>query len=537
MRPAVPAETTSPEPTPAIKTPSGRFWFESLLVFLVLLVAVGDPAPMVNEAHYLCRLKHYWNPEYCPGDLFLESPDAHFTVVWLFGWVTRFLSLPATAWLGRVISWALLAVAWRRLVGRVSDLPFLAPLSAGLLWLGVSQGNLAGEWIFGGFEAKSLAYGFVLLGLTDAIDARWNRAWVLLGVASAMHALVGGWSVVALGAVWLTAKERPKLPSMAPGLLAGGLLSLAGVLPALALNTGANADQVHEADNIYVHFRLPHHLALLSKGSAWLANRAGRHAVVVALLAMLTWARAASDRRSVHLLIRFAWAAEAISLIGLVIGWIDPPWGASVLKYYWHRLADIAAPMAVALLLIEAIDAGWRTRRGLAALSTFALTLVVAWNLGGIAAQRSQRPIAPCDKRMRDPAAWREMGDWVRENTEPDALLLVPQTSQSFKWHAERGEVVTRKDIPQDALSMIEWRRRLSDIFQIGEWADGTTRWTPSYAHLGAGRLRELAEAYGADYALDQATGRDAGMPLRHRASLPIVHRVGPYTLYDLRDE
>lgn len=502
-----------------------------------MLIAVGDPAPMVNEAHYLCRLKHYWTPGYCPGDLFLESPDAHYTVVWLFGWVTRFLSLTATAWLGRLLSWALLAIAWRRLVGRVSNLPFLAPLAAALLWLGVDQGNLAGEWIFGGFEAKSLAYGFVLLGLTDAIDARWNRAWVLLGVASAMHALVGGWSVVALGAVWLTTKDRPALPSMAPGLLIGGLLSLAGVLPALALNGEATAEQVREADHIYTYFRLPHHLALLSKEPGWLTDRAGRHAVVVALLALLTWARSASDRRSIHLLIRFAWAAETVSLVGFVIGWIDPPWAASALKYYWHRLADIATPLAVTLLLIEAIDAGWRTRRGVAALAACVLTLLVGWNLGAAAHQRTQRPIAPCDKRMRDPAAWREMCDWVRENTPTDALVLVPQTSQSFKWWAERGEVVTRKDIPQDALSMIEWRRRLSDVFQIGAWGDGTIRWAPSYAHLGAGRLRELAEAYGADYALDQASWRDADVPLRHRASLPIVHRVGPYTLYDLSQQ
>ena len=79
-------------------------------------MAGGDPAPAVNEPHYLCRLRHYWDPSYCQGDLFLDSPDAHFTVVWLFGWLTQVLSLEATAWAGRLFSWALISAGWTRLV-------------------------------------------------------------------------------------------------------------------------------------------------------------------------------------------------------------------------------------------------------------------------------------------------------------------------------------------------------------------------------------------------------------------------------------
>ena len=62
---------------------------EVLLIALVFFVVAGDPAPHTNEPHYLCRLKHYWNPEWCDGDLFLESPEAHLTFVWALGWVTN----------------------------------------------------------------------------------------------------------------------------------------------------------------------------------------------------------------------------------------------------------------------------------------------------------------------------------------------------------------------------------------------------------------------------------------------------------------
>src|SRR5262245_54650634 len=98
--------------------------FEAALILLVFFIFAGDMAPHVNEPHYLCRLKHYWNPGWCAGDLFLDSRDAHWFVVFAFGWVTKWLSLAATAWTGRVLVWTLLAVAWQRLSWRVVPVPF-----------------------------------------------------------------------------------------------------------------------------------------------------------------------------------------------------------------------------------------------------------------------------------------------------------------------------------------------------------------------------------------------------------------------------
>ena len=219
------------DPSDSYKTQACGYWFEASLAWLALLAVAGDPPPLRNEAHYLCRLKHFWDPGYCAGDLFLESPDAHFTVVWLVGWATRFVSLEAVAWIGRAVSWGLIAAGWARLTRRVTPLPLAAPVGVALVALLTEQGNFAGEGMVGGFEAKSPAYGLVLLALADAAAGRWNRAWVLLGGASAMHALVGGWSVVALMGAWWWTPGAPRFTAMLRGLFAGGCLSLAGVLP------------------------------------------------------------------------------------------------------------------------------------------------------------------------------------------------------------------------------------------------------------------------------------------------------------------
>lgn len=529
-------EASSASGTP-LETHVGRSWFEIGLVFLVFFVAGGAPAPGVNEAHYLCRLKHYWDPAYCPGDLFLESPDAHFTVVWLFGWVTQFISLEATAWLGRLLSWALLAFSWQRLVGRLTRTPYLGVLGAALLVVGTRELNFAGEWIIGGFEAKTIAYGVVMLAIVEAIDSRWNRCWILLGIASAFHALVGGWSVVALGLAAAWRRDLPPLRGMWPGLLSGAILALAGVVPALQLNQGTPPEVVAEANVTYVYFRLPHHLALLNQPTNWIFERAGRHLIAVFGLAglLMGWRRHAS--RPLLLVVAFAWASEAISLLGLgvsLVGWNHPEWAASLLRYYWHRLADIATPIGAILIALHWLDACLVARRKKAVLIAFVVMVGCSIYFAGLIAPRLAGEFPRGDGQMADPAAWIEMCEWIETNTPRQALFLVPRASQTFKWRASRAEVATRKDIPQDAASMVEWRRRLEDVYRGGTRSDGSTWKTRSLARLGAARLRELGREYGADYVLDQAPRRSLSRPQQKRSSLPIVHRVGAYTLYRL---
>src|SRR5262245_10551986 len=92
---------------------------EILLILMVFFAVGGDPARHVNEAHYLSWLKHFWNPTWCASDFFLSTPESHVTFAWTLGWVTRWLPLSASAWIGRCVAWFAIAWAWRRLSWRV----------------------------------------------------------------------------------------------------------------------------------------------------------------------------------------------------------------------------------------------------------------------------------------------------------------------------------------------------------------------------------------------------------------------------------
>jgi hypothetical protein len=62
---------------------------------------------------------------------------------------------------------------------------------------------------------------------------------------------------------------------------------------------------------------------------------------------------------------------------------------------------------------------------------------------------------------------WKKVCQFIERSTPEDEVLLTPRHQQSFKWYAGRAEVVNWKDVPQDTLHLIEWRRRFSDVFPM----------------------------------------------------------------------
>jgi hypothetical protein len=61
---------------------------------------------------------------------------------------------------------------------------------------------------------------------------------------------------------------------------------------------------------------------------------------------------------------------------------------------------------------------------------------------------------------------WRRVCAWIESNTPADAIFLTPADQQTFKWYSGRAEVVSWKDAPQEATGVLEWSRRLNDVYQ-----------------------------------------------------------------------
>ena len=457
-----------------------------LAVALLLAIAgtLRSSIPGVNESHYLTKSRHFWDPTWCANDLFLQSTDAHWLFFQTVGALTQWLSFPATAWMGRCLGWGMLAWGFCELAR-----PLLTCrreiAAAALLWgaFAAPQG-FSGEWLIGGIEAKVLAWGLALAGIGAWLQSKGRQAALRLGLATALHPVVGGWASLA----WLLAlpldrwgpsgffgefAPSPDPPASAetpapdrqrsvvhwahPLLLA--FCALPGLLPVWQMLNAVDSPQMQRAaTRIQVYERLPHHL--LPQAFAW--PRVVWSGFLLALCLWGGWrlARRAPWRRLLCLLL----VACLFTLAGLVASRF--PAGIELLRFYPFRLLDGLLPVLAALTLTASWAAvssrptqpRWAAHR----LTQMGLVAAAVGLLAWPQPDRVQPPWKP-----ENFAAWRDVCDWVSREVPPEALCLTPKYSVGFKWWAQRAEFVTWKDCPQDAANLLEWKDRLR---LVAEW-------------------------------------------------------------------
>ncbi|MBN2473495.1 MAG: hypothetical protein JXB62_02715 [Pirellulales bacterium] len=473
---------------------------EVALVFAVFFAQGASPVPDVNEPYYLGKAIHYWNPDWARGDFFLDSADTHEVFCFTFGWLALWLSPPVLAWFGRLLTWWLLAWAWQRLSFAVVPRRWYSILTAALFVCLLERCHMAGEWVVGGVEAKGFAFVLVLLGLEALVRDRWNRAWLLLGASAAFHVLVGGWSVVAAGIVWLVlGKGRPALRPMVPAIVGGFLLSLPGLIPSLVLNWGTDGETVRLAHQIYVFERLAHHLSPMQLPTTY-CLRFGLMLVLWLVLCHLT-----PPDEAGHRLRAFVAGTLVLSAVGATIGLLTyghPASAAALLRFYWFRLADVAVPLGVAVTAATFLINTLR-RDPAVGRRWLAFAVAVAGVHVGIHAVQRPFPESPPADRFVNYYSWRQACNWVARSGRipPDARFITPRMSQTFKWYAGRSEVANWKEIPQDAEAIVAWWRRIESLYATG--LDGPEdRWHESLAEMGAARLQWLAAMYDAEYVI-----------------------------------
>lgn len=111
------------------------------------------------------------------------------------------------------------------------------------------------------------------------------------------------------------------------------------------------------------------------------------------------------------------------------------------------------------------------------------------------AAERQSRPMRRLAfaRTQRQWRAWRETCAWIAASTDASACFLTPQYQQTFKWFAQRSEVASWKDVPQDADGITRW------------WQTRNTIYTQAVAQRGLGawpdqELADLARRFHASY-------------------------------------
>jgi hypothetical protein len=491
-----------PDQTPP--SPRWQVLLEIVLVFAVFFLHGAYPVPDSNEAHYLAKAKHYWDTDWAAGDFFLESADAHQVFYWAFGWVTLWFSLPQAAWLGRIVTWLLLAIGWQRLSHAAVPRQWLSVLTAAV-FVGLNENaHMAGEWVIGGIEAKGFAYAIVFFALAQLARSNWRAALILMGAAAAFHVLVGGWALVGAAGSWLMfGAERPRLKVILPAALIAAALALPAVYFGLSLTQSADSETIAEANRIYVFERLPHHLVAAKFAPGFLT----RHLLLQALWFLwLSFTRATSSGQ--RALRGFISATIVVAGIGLALELVfgnQKMWVASLMRYYWFRSSDAFVPGGVAIALAELITGTLVSARVARAWLIGSVTLATVDSFHQIEHLPFTLPVlhpiaaTPRADKNVEYDDWRDACVWIAEHTAPSDVILTPRSAATLKWYTGRPEVATWKDVPQDATSIVEWWNRMNTLHGTGQSDD---KWFRSFSELGVQRLRDAMDKYGATYVI-----------------------------------
>jgi hypothetical protein len=495
-------------------------------------------------------------------------------------WTLRTITWALLAWAWRRLSVALVPRPWFSLLTATLFLFLLQHFAMAGEWVvgGAEAKGFAYVLVLVGLEALvrgQWSRTWLWLGAAAAMHVLvggWSA--VAVGIAWLLGRMTkkgNGGQARPLNARPLNARPPnalvPSLRSMGPALAAGLLLATAGLLPALALDWHADRAEVRRAHEIYVFERFPHHLDPFR----FPADKVVPFLLLAGVWLLLAISRSRQGARDdalrvqpAALLAGFVHAALFIAAVGLglrILGELDRDLAAGLLRFYWFRLADVAVPLGVTFLAVGRLSASQENRRLPAAHFRRAclaamILLAVLDEADCVVLRLFAAP--PFDERLPDPAAWRsalawlagrgggpifprqpradrladfpawkEACTWVAQcgRIPSSARFLTPRMSQTFKWYADRGELATWKETPQDAAGLVRWWRRIEDLYATGQ--EPPERWHASLAESGAERLRQLGAHYNAQYVITEATVP----PL----PLPIVFQNRSYILYRLQ--
>ncbi|MCY7376108.1 MAG: hypothetical protein LH472_09070 [Pyrinomonadaceae bacterium] len=479
------------------------FWLCFALLFLAVVLFHGKSVPFSNEFLYLLRLE----PNFLPNDWTFSSPaNEHWLFNLIFSFPARLFSLETLGWTGRIVAWMWSLFALLKLGGRW-EISVWKIAAAIFLWLAFAQSVVGDEWIFGGFEAKTIAYICLLFALVEFSKRRIITPSILLGLSFGFHPAVGLWAILAVGLVLLF--EKIPTIDFVKVVIITSLFSLFGLIPLFAEQTGVSASSFDDWKFIVV-YRVPWHLDLFQ------FSKSGT-ALIFVMLGFNCFAVWKSENFALRFLLKFQIALGAFFLLGLLLRWFEI---FPLLRLMPMRLFPVFTPLFFIFTAFYFVPR-LASKRHKIIVSLFVLLVVASLNPFGKSFNQARESVRTWTTAPDD---FQTTSRWIAENTPPNSVVIQPPHRRDFWYFSKRASVVSFAYPTYNRLG--EWRARIADLTdnrQISKGETANEEIETAYNQLSGEQIEVLKNKYAATHLVSRTV-----------YSYPVIFETETYKVYRL---
>ncbi|HIK45114.1 MAG TPA: hypothetical protein IGR64_09530, partial [Leptolyngbyaceae cyanobacterium M65_K2018_010] len=278
-----------------------------LQIFSLWLVAIASAFPFggyhANEFNKLPLARKAVESDWLAQDWYLNLRSEYYdTFNQLLGPLMSGLGFEAGATIGRLVVYLLFSIVLY-IFCRSLRIQFALILAIVYLFLNVQDQSLvAGEWILGGVESKTVAYAFSLLALATFLQQRYWLGFAWAGAALSTHVLTGLYAMFCIVFACVLTLRGEVLSSKVLSKSWIFFLTGLGGIPVIInqLIARSTIDSLR-AGMLYVTFRNPHHLL----PSAWWDGRRWKVELILSVI-LFIWVYSRSRSQNLRFVAAYA---------------------------------------------------------------------------------------------------------------------------------------------------------------------------------------------------------------------------------------
>lgn len=428
------------------------------VVCLVVLAAFITPHGTLsdNEEHYLAVAKTFYNqnapaPQRDRGNLNHTPVFGHIT-----GLGVNHLGYEATQIIGRALVILLFSLALTRYAIRFR----LSPIDITLLLVTFylyGQYIIGEDWLFEGYEPKSLAYAFLILAIVDCLSLRPGKAIGWFIVATYLHIQVGVyWFAFTLLFILLQQRDFRLLFKYAGVYVLAVLPLIIYILAGHHDLYSANPDgTAPTANQIFSLYRFPHHVSPFSdlwNFIHWVPDISRLLVITLLCFALYTYRKNEEQKLATLNMIVFCFLLTALllSAVDRNTGYLGP--------------LLLFRPSSVALLLFFTQLILYLKNTLPDEQSTAIRASLLLFFLSWAAPVVSQYQLETITDKVNNQSEQASLFEYIEDNTKVNDIFLIAPNIENyflgFERHTTRSAFVLYKFLPTSRSGILDWYKR-----------------------------------------------------------------------------